>query len=203
MEKRDQNPEVARFIASVCAAVRLLHDGIAANRKKLAPRLDATGCEELNAAATQVLQQLEVILESVGGPKITAAAVNEALPEEPRRILVVDDSEYARDAVARLVRALDFAVDEAASASEALERVRGTDYALVLMDLQMPEMDGIEATKQIRKDERGRRVPIVALTAVQAWESRDACLEAGMSEYLLKPIRLKELRTMIDRVIGS
>lgn len=89
-------------------------------------------------------------------------------------------------------------VDDGRGAVDALEQ---GDYAMVFMDCQMPRLDGLSATQAIRaaEAERGRHVPIVAMTANAFAEDREACLAAGMDDYLAKPVRLHNLRTMLER----
>ena len=77
------------------------------------------------------------------------------------------------------------------------------DYAAIFMDCQMPVMDGFEATRQIRETEGGREVPIIAMTALSMPADRRRCLEAGMDDYLSKPIRREELTAVVDRCFPS
>lgn len=91
-------------------------------------------------------------------------------------------------------------MDIAANGLEALEKWGACDYRLVLMDCQMPEMDGYEATAQIRSREHGRgRTPIVAVTASAMAGDQKRCLETGMDDYLSKPVRLEDLKRVVDR----
>src|SRR6185369_13354224 len=91
--------------------------------------------------------------------------------------------------------------DVACDGREVLAALKEKRYDLILMDVQMPEMDGLEATRQIRQqwpdDERPR---IVALTAHAMKEDHEACRAAGMDEYLTKPIQIKEIRAVLERV---
>ena len=93
-------------------------------------------------------------------------------------------------------------VEVVGNGREAFERVRGDGFDLVLMDVQMPEVDGLEATRMIREWERGvgGHVPIVALTAHAFEEDRRRCLEAGMDAYTTKPINIQELFQIIEEV---
>ncbi len=87
---------------------------------------------------------------------------------------------------------------------EALAAVEAQEFDVVLMDVQMPELDGLEATAAIRRRERsgGRHVPIIAMTAHALKGDRERCLEAGMDDYVSKPIRSRELFDAIERVVG-
>ena len=88
--------------------------------------------------------------------------------------------------------------DLAATGLEALEAVERVAYDLVLMDCQMPEMDGYEATRRLRSHERHRGLFIVAMTANAMEGDRERCLEAGMDDYLSKPTRVDSLRALLE-----
>ena len=120
------------------------------------------------------------------------------------RVLVVDDQPVNRTVVVRLLEKLGCTVDSAADGREALAAVTKHDYDLVLMDCQMPVMDGFEATAQIRGlDGAAQRVPIVALTANALAGDRQRCLAAGMDDYLTKPIRRAQLEALVRRILGA
>lgn len=107
----------------------------------------------------------------------------------PLRVLLADDDEISRKLVAILLAEGGVLVDQARSGAEAVEACRANDYDLVLMDIQMPEMDGLTATREIRRlDRDGGRAPIVALTANALPGDRERFLEAGMNGYLPKPV---------------
>jgi CheY-like chemotaxis protein len=86
---------------------------------------------------------------------------------------------------------------------EAITRATEFNPNIILMDIQMPVMDGLEAMLHLRADPRFRSVPIVALTALAMPGDRERCLQAGASEYLSKPVSLKELVTMIEHLTGQ
>jgi CheY-like chemotaxis protein len=91
-------------------------------------------------------------------------------------------------------------VQIAENGKDAVTAVEAADYDLVLMDCQMPEMDGFAATRAIRNLDRGRQLPIIAMTANAMAEDRQICLEAGMDDYLAKPISTEQLYNLVERV---
>jgi CheY-like chemotaxis protein len=124
------------------------------------------------------------------------------LPETPsfagRRVLVADDNPVNRHVAVHLLHRLGVDVEAAATGREAVRLQGEKPYDLLLMDCQMPELDGYEATARIRQAESAstpsRRTPVVALTMSATREERDRCLAAGMDDLLSKPIRPQELK---------
>jgi two-component system, sensor histidine kinase and response regulator len=96
---------------------------------------------------------------------------------------------------------LQYAVDIVENGKEAVAAVAAGNYELVLMDMRMPEMDGLTATREIRTAERksGDHIVIVALTANALAGDREACIAAGMDDFLAKPLQLEALRAVLDR----
>lgn len=122
----------------------------------------------------------------------------------PRRVLVVEDNEVNQKVALRLLQRAGYFADLASNGKQAVEAVSGQQYDLVLMDVQMPVMDGFEATAEIRRRESaGRHTPIVAMTANAMAGDRERCLAAGMDDYLSKPIRLEELRRVLALWLGG
>jgi CheY-like chemotaxis protein len=116
-------------------------------------------------------------------------------------VLVAEDSLLNQRFAVRLLEAAGHAVTLAANGLEALEALRHNDFDLVLMDVEMPEMDGIAATQAIRAAEKaGARVPIVAVTATG---DPAACLDAGMDDWLPKPLSLSRLNQTLEKVIAK
>ena len=120
------------------------------------------------------------------------------------RILVVEDNIVNRTVVTHMLQKLDCAVEIATDGRQAVAMSAVRGYDLILMDCQMPELDGYQATEQIRDREATRarahtRTPIVALTACALAGEREKCLAAGMDDFLPKPIRLNVLRDMLAR----
>jgi CheY-like chemotaxis protein len=120
-------------------------------------------------------------------------------------ILIVDDDPPIRRFLQALLEGEGYLTCLAANGQEALERVLVGDYDVVLMDVQMPVMDGLAATRAIRAAERGtgRRVRVVALTAHAGDENLGVCLSAGMDDYLAKPFKTEDLLAKIEGRVGG
>jgi len=123
--------------------------------------------------------------------------MNEA---EKANILIVDDRPENLLALESLLESPSLNIIKANSGNEALGLVLEHDFALILLDVQMPEMDGFEATHVIRGGERSARVPIIAMTANAMQGDRERCLAAGMDDYLSKPISVEALAGALERV---
>lgn len=116
----------------------------------------------------------------------------------PLRVLLVEDDYINQRVLVRMLELLGYNADVAKTGQEALDAVTSKTYDVILMDVQMPEMDGITATQHIRTQRVTDREPyIIALTAHSASEDRQRCLDAGMNDYLTKPIRLEQLATVL------
>ncbi len=128
------------------------------------------------------------------------AAAAKQTPTNPVRVLLVEDNPVNQKLGHRLLSILGCRVDQAANGREAVLMVDRFPYDLILMDVQMPEMDGYEATAEIRKRQNGYRpIPIVAMTAYALSGDRERCLESGMDDYLSKPVSLDALRAAVER----
>jgi len=119
------------------------------------------------------------------------------------RILLAEDNVVNQKLVARILEKAGHAVVVAGNGLQALAAVEGQHFDVILMDIQMPEMDGLEATKAIRKRERttGDHVPIIAVTAHALKDDQERCLESGMDGYLSKPINIPALLAAINQVV--
>ncbi|HWK26813.1 MAG TPA: response regulator [Solirubrobacter sp.] len=119
-------------------------------------------------------------------------------------VLVVDDDPVTQRVLETLVRERGFAVETAVTGREALTLCGLRRYALVLMDCQLPELDGYAATAAIRaREPRGPRLPIVAITAYATTGDRERCLAAGMDDYLAKPVRAERLDAVLSRWVSG
>lgn len=117
------------------------------------------------------------------------------------RILIAEDNPVNQKVAQRMLEKFGFQVDVVNNGLEAIEALARQHYDLVLMDVQMPIMDGLEATASIRSQEGTERVPIVALTANAFKEDREMCLSVGMDEYVSKPINPKQLLKVIRKLL--
>jgi CheY-like chemotaxis protein len=126
-----------------------------------------------------------------------AAAVVEGRAPAGCRILVVEDNPVNQRVTLKMLERLGHRADLAENGAEALDAVARCRYDLVLMDLQMPVMDGLEATRRIRATPDGAALHIVAMTANAMAEDRERCLAAGMDGHLSKPVKLAELKALL------
>ena len=128
---------------------------------------------------------------------------DEDIPAHPGHILIVDDLAENRELVRTLLRAMGHRTDEASGGAEGVSAAIGARYDLILMDLQMPGMDGLAAAKAIRDTaELNRTTPILALSANVLPDQVAQCLAAGMNDHIAKPIRLEELVAKVTHWIG-
>lgn len=118
------------------------------------------------------------------------------------RILLVEDNLVNQEVAAKMLSKIGADFDTVANGKDALELLAQERYDLILMDLQMPGISGFETTEQLKSDSRfslNLSTPVVALTAHATKEHKDRCFEVGMSDYLTKPLRLKEIRAVVDK----
>jgi len=127
-----------------------------------------------------------------------------AVADQPTRILVVEDHPVNQRLAQRMLEKAGYQVQVASDGHQGVIKFKQESYALVLMDIQMPVMDGLEATAAIRKLEgNGTRTPIVAMTAHAMKEDRERCLAAGMDDHITKPVHPKQLAAVLERWLRS
>ncbi|WP_164519792.1 response regulator, partial [Nocardioides ferulae] len=114
-------------------------------------------------------------------------------------LLVVEDSEINQLVAVGILEHLGYTADVADHGHDALTRLEDTTYDAVLMDCQMPVMDGYEATGRIRAHPRHQHLPVIAMTAAAVDGDRERCLAAGMDDYISKPVDPDDLQTTLDR----
>jgi two-component system sensor histidine kinase/response regulator len=140
--------------------------------------------------------------EDEGLATITAKPVSRM---GPLKVLLAEDSLVNRKLAVAMLEKYGHKVVATNNGREALGALESQDFDLILMDVQMPEMDGLEATRTIRAQERqtGKHIPIVAITAHALKGDRERCLEAGMDGYVAKPIHIEQLFHAIEAVVGT
>jgi CheY-like chemotaxis protein len=133
----------------------------------------------------------------------TAANSPAPMVSHTARILVAEDNAVNRKIVVRMLERAGFNVEAVQNGRLAVDAALSNDYDVVLMDVHMPEMDGFEATREIRRRENGsaRRLPIIAVTARAMRGDRDKCIDAGMDDYISKPVRQHEMLATIERIM--
>ena len=129
-------------------------------------------------------------------------------PEAPpaadgHRILLTEDNPINQMIAQKQLEVLGYEVDVADDGLEALAALDRRRYDLVLMDCQMPRLDGYEATRRLRRLDHARDLPVIAVTAHAVRGEREKCLEAGMDDYLTKPTRIEDLGEVLDRWLAA
>ncbi|HUG93926.1 MAG TPA: response regulator, partial [Planctomycetaceae bacterium] len=173
---------------------------------------DVARCEEVGAAAylMKPIKQSELfdaVVSSLGAVSAedAAAALDEsaARPVRPLNVLLAEDSLANQKLAVGVLERWGHRVTVAHNGKQAVAAVQTQPFDLVLMDVQMPELDGLEATRMIRQSERGtgRHLPIIAMTAHAMKGDRERCLDAGMDSYVAKPVRAARLREAIDELL--
>ena len=143
--------------------------------------------------------------ETIPGKQLESVETDRGVASEsfsglkPMRILVAEDNPSNQRVLVEMLKRMGYRADAVADGNEVIQALERQDYDLVLMDVKMPEMDGITATQVIRKLRLERGPTIVAITAYALEGDREKCLEAGMDDYISKPIQLKELAAILEK----
>lgn len=179
-------------------------------------RGDARRCSELGIAGylskptrrTELLATIRAALGAKAGHQshptlVTRHSLRQS--RRHRRILLAEDNPVNQKLALRMLQKAGYTVSLAEDGEKALELVAQEHFDLILMDVQMPKMDGFQATHRIRESERptGRHIPIVAMTAHAMAGNREECLAEGMDGYIAKPIRMEELRQTIENLVDG
>jgi PAS domain S-box-containing protein len=120
-----------------------------------------------------------------------------------RHLLIVEDEPINREIALELLKEFGTTADTAENGLQALELLKTRSYDLILMDMQMPEMDGLEATRQIRAQPQHTLLPIIAMTANAFAEDRERCMEAGMNDFIVKPVEPDDLKMLLLHYLAT
>ena len=174
-------------------------------------RGDAARCREFGIAGfltkpatpAELRDMLARVLDNSSAPLADRELITRHLLKErprTRRVLLVEDNPVNQAVAQGMLEKLGYEVCTAGHGQEALERLDAERFDLVFMDMQMPILDGVAATREIRRREgSARRIPIVAMTANAMTEEKELCLAAGMDDHLAKPVRLATLQDVLQR----
>jgi PAS domain S-box-containing protein len=173
----------------------------ASGREEIIREAEAAGISEVllkPVSASALFDSVIRILSGAGSTvRNTGDAPSDAFellaPLRGASILLVEDNELNQEVATELLNDAGFQVDLAINGKVALDKLHRTDYDLVLMDMQMPVMDGLTAAREIRKEARFANVPIVAMTANAMQNDRERCMAAGMNDHVAKPIEPEDL----------
>jgi CheY-like chemotaxis protein len=145
------------------------------------------------------------VVEECGPPARRNGAADARLGALPKlRIVVAEDDAVSRELALKFLERLGYQPDWASNGADLLQSLKNGSYDVVFMDMQMPGVDGLEATRRARRDLPPERQPrIIALTAAAFPEDRARCMEAGMDDYISKPIDMDELAAMVGKIASS
>jgi CheY-like chemotaxis protein len=169
-------------------------------------------CRELGIAVRLLkpvtLFELQTAIQHIVAPAADEAKKpyrEEKAPSAQFRILLAEDNLVNQRFAVRTLERMGHQVVVVQTGQEALAALQAEKVDLVLMDVQMPEMDGLAATREIRRREQGTQehLPVIAMTAHAMKGDRESCLDAGMDDYIAKPINREELQQSIERVMNA
>jgi signal transduction histidine kinase/ActR/RegA family two-component response regulator len=169
------------------------------------PAIAAPVPEEASERVPERAPERRPSSEQIQTPEVNPssnAAVTSAIQPLNGHVLLVEDNRINQMVATRMLSKLGLTYDVANHGGESLQRLQERDYDLILMDMEMPEMDGPEATRRIRamEAETGKkRIPIIAMTANAMHEDRDRCLASGMDDHVPKPVEMNKLRILLQQ----
>jgi CheY-like chemotaxis protein len=131
--------------------------------------------------------------------RYSAKIGNKEVQTSPLRILLAEDNATSQKVATVMLKRLGYGVDTVANGVEALDALERQHYDVVLMDVRMPEMDGLEATRAIRQRWPNNGPKVIAVTAHALEGDREKCIEAGMDDYIPKPMKLEDLKAVLKR----
>jgi two-component system, sensor histidine kinase and response regulator len=173
-------------------------------REEILKRAEETGIDNVLVKPVTSSTLFETALSVLGGSHQAigedyAAPALDTARTRGARVLLVEDNEINQEVAIGQLEDAEVEVDVADNGEIAVRMVNEKDYDIVLIDMQMPVMDGVEATKAIRADPRFKTLPIIAMTANAMAADRDRCLEAGMNDHIAKPIDPDQLFNVLLR----
>jgi len=177
-----------------------------AESSSLTPPEDVHIAEMMNLPLKrpELLQTIRRVLGMSEMELDEAAADAAGAPAQSYRILLAEDNPINQGVVTEILESEGHAVVAAGTGEEVLRQLGQNEFDLVFMDVHMPVMDGLEATRLLREQEAGaRRLPVVAMTADVLSDDRDKCLAAGMDDFITKPLKLDDLRRVLRRVMRA
>lgn len=183
---------------TVVGFAELLHStSLTAEQREMLDMIQASARD-----ISRLVDERERAVRPVPSPSARPREEPQARRHRPLDVLVVEDQYDNRHLLVRILEWADHRATEAESGAEALDLIQRQEFDVVLMDIDLPDMDGVSATNRIRALERGsgRHVPILAVTASARETDRARCLDAGMDGYLPKPIQARTLLDEIERV---
>ncbi len=155
------------------------------------------------------LSELREVLESpFAATRVNAASLEDVISFEGKKILLVEDNELNQEIAVEILKEAGFVMDVADDGEVAVEKMKTAEpgqYDLILMDIQMPIMNGYEATKQIRAMDNSKlaNIPIIAMTANAFDEDKKAALDAGMNGHIAKPIDVPKLMELLQEILSE
>jgi two-component system, cell cycle response regulator DivK len=119
----------------------------------------------------------------------------------PKSVLIVDDNAYLREIFSSILRFSGYEIVEAESGAEAIEKAAAAKPHLILLDLALPDMNGIDVARSIKRNQRSAHIPIIVCSAFSTGEEKEDSLSAGVVDYLQKPISSQVLKAKIEKFI--
>ena len=196
-------------LETIFEAFRTLEGGLARSQNGLglglaiARRLAELMGGEIHVASRPGLGTTFEVSLPLERPGTRSTEREEAAPAAPARILLVEDNEVARRILTHMLRRGGYEVDCATGGRQGIEAAAARRYDLILMDIQMPDVDGLAATFAIRELAGYAETPIVAVTANYSEEFKRACRQAGFADFLAKPVDSRQLLATVARLLGA
>lgn len=210
--KQDVLPSFGETLGELLDTIRHLQAGtygeLPHQLTSILPTCERQACKmseafrEVNEKMMQPVAAETMKRSAVTAPPIQPQAVPSSRTPQNARILVVEDNAVNAMTMIHSLKSYGYEVTHAANGRDAVQLAKDEHPSLILMDIQLPEMDGLEATRQIRADESLRATPIIAISAVAMPGDKERGMEAGLDLYLTKPVRLKELAEIIAQYLN-